>query len=309
MAAMSLKTMGKSGKSQLALAAKKCRPIKSFFATKVLPPAPRSAKTSVAYCESVLESKDNGDEARKKTATRSVSTASTTFAAANATTTEESSEDDDDDDLIPSTATSFKRNRSMLMDPTEVFEAVHTRQSKRPLSVQIVHSRICDNLLSSLFIYLIHLMIQEESDDNMILSTVIQVTLCSTARLGASMSEYGWSNKGTSKKSPSEEVGDALSNAFAWPENAILHEWSEHCNDCCVAIMPLGVHEEMLVGMRWDIRQWMQGHALPVFYNERSHFQSRGDSNCLQGVGKARGCSLSFQHGRSWFRALLRSSG
>jgi len=28
----------------------------------------------------------------------------------------------------------------------------HTRQSKRPLSIQIVHSRICDNLLSSLFI-------------------------------------------------------------------------------------------------------------------------------------------------------------
>ncbi len=27
----------------------------------------------------------------------------------------------------------------------------HTWQSKRPLSVQIVHSRICDNLLSSLF--------------------------------------------------------------------------------------------------------------------------------------------------------------
>ena len=32
----------------------------------------------------------------------------------------------------------------------------HTRQSKTPLSVQIGHSRICDNLLSSLFIiYLI----------------------------------------------------------------------------------------------------------------------------------------------------------
>jgi len=30
----------------------------------------------------------------------------------------------------------------------------HTRQSKRPLCAQIVHSRICDNLLSSLFIYL-----------------------------------------------------------------------------------------------------------------------------------------------------------
>jgi hypothetical protein len=69
--------------------------------------------------------------------------------------------------------------------------------------------------------YLIHLMIQEESDDNMILSIVIQVTLCSTARLGTSMSEYGWSNKGNSEKSPSEEVGDALSNAFNWHENAI----------------------------------------------------------------------------------------
>jgi hypothetical protein len=29
----------------------------------------------------------------------------------------------------------------------------HTRQSKRPLFIQIVHSRICNNLLSSLFIY------------------------------------------------------------------------------------------------------------------------------------------------------------
>jgi len=31
--------------------------------------------------------------------------------------------------------------------------AVLTRQSKRPLSVQIVHSRICNNFLSSLFIF------------------------------------------------------------------------------------------------------------------------------------------------------------
>ena len=30
----------------------------------------------------------------------------------------------------------------------------HTGQSKRPLSIQIVHRRICNNLLSSLFIYL-----------------------------------------------------------------------------------------------------------------------------------------------------------
>ena len=68
--------------------------------------------------------------------------------------------------------------------------------------------------------YQIHLMIQEASCDNMLQSIVIQVTLCSTARLGASMSEYGWSNKGNSEKSPSEEVGDALSNAFDWPDNA-----------------------------------------------------------------------------------------
>jgi len=33
----------------------------------------------------------------------------------------------------------------------------HTRQSKRPLSVQIVHSRICDNLLSGLFIQIFSL--------------------------------------------------------------------------------------------------------------------------------------------------------
>jgi hypothetical protein len=35
------------------------------------------------------------------------------------------------------------------------------------------------------------------------------------------MSEYGWSNKSNSEKSLSEYVGDALSDAFAWPENAI----------------------------------------------------------------------------------------
>ncbi len=52
-------------------------------------------------------------------------------------------------------------------------------------------------------------------------------------------------------------------------------------------------------GGRWDIRQWMQGYALPAFYHERSHFQSRGDSYRLQGVGKAWCFSLSSQHGRS----------
>jgi hypothetical protein len=52
------------------------------------------------------------------------------------------------------------------------------------------------------FEYLIHLMIQEVNCDNMLQSIVIQVTLCSTARLGASMSEYGWTNKGNSEKSP-----------------------------------------------------------------------------------------------------------
>jgi hypothetical protein len=55
------------------------------------------------------QSEDDGDEACKMTATRSVSTASTTFVAANATTT-----------------------RSMLKDRTEVFEGVvNDRMSKR----------------------------------------------------------------------------------------------------------------------------------------------------------------------------------
>jgi len=96
-----------------------------------------NADTTVAAQTSELEFEDDGGEACKMTATRSVSTTSTAFAAANATTTEESSEDDDDDDLInytlqiPSTATSFKRNRSMLKDPTEVFEAVVNGDDKK----------------------------------------------------------------------------------------------------------------------------------------------------------------------------------
>ena len=62
--------------------------------------APINVDTTVPAQTSKLESEDDSDEARKKTATRSVSTASTTFAAANVTTTGESSEDDDDVDLI-----------------------------------------------------------------------------------------------------------------------------------------------------------------------------------------------------------------
>ena len=54
--------------------------------------------------------------------------------------------------------------------------------------------------------YLIHLMIQEASCDNMLQSIVIHVTLCSTARLGASMSEYGWSNKGNAKNLPQKKL-------------------------------------------------------------------------------------------------------
>ena len=265
-----------------------------------------NADTTVAAQTSELESEDDGNEACKMTVTRSVSTSTTAFAAANVTTMEESSEDDDDDDLInytlqiPSTATSFKRNRSMLKDPTEVFEAVVNNDDKKPplplewtrlgksptdsfdvvemeevkwgmricncgcqeiadpttsvlfhdehgdnqawlseefdtrtdYSIKLVPIRIPSNLkhvemyreaareMRSLpeyrddyfFVeYFIHLMIQEESCDNMLQSIVIQVTLCSTARLGAS------SNR---EKSPSEEVGDALCDAFDWPENA-----------------------------------------------------------------------------------------
>jgi hypothetical protein len=42
------------------------------------------------------------------------------------------------------------------------------------------------------------------------------------------MPEYRWPNEGDSKKSPSEDVGDALSDAFAWPENAIdyMNGWN-----------------------------------------------------------------------------------
>jgi hypothetical protein len=97
-----------------------------------------NADTTVAAQTLELESKHDGDEACKMTATRLVSTSSTAFAATNATTTEESSEDDDVVDLInytlqiPSTATSFKRNRLMLKDPTEVFEAVVNEDDKNP---------------------------------------------------------------------------------------------------------------------------------------------------------------------------------
>jgi hypothetical protein len=55
------------------------------------------------------QSEDDGNEACKMTATRSVSTASTAFVAANATTT-----------------------RSMLKDPTKVFDAVVNEDDKNP---------------------------------------------------------------------------------------------------------------------------------------------------------------------------------
>ena len=51
----------------------------------VLLPAPRSAKTSVVYCKSELESEDDGDEARKKSSFKKNHNASTVFAAAIAT--------------------------------------------------------------------------------------------------------------------------------------------------------------------------------------------------------------------------------
>jgi hypothetical protein len=50
--------------------------------------------------------------------------------------------------------------------------------------------------------YLIHLMIQEASCDNMLQSIVIQVTLCSTTRLGASMSDKEVLACGPNRHSP-----------------------------------------------------------------------------------------------------------
>jgi hypothetical protein len=55
------------------------------------------------------------------------------------------------------------------------------------------------------------------------------------------------------------------------------------------------------------IGQWMQGHALPDFYHERSHFQSRGDSYRLQGVGKARVAICLFDMGGVGFELLINS--
>jgi hypothetical protein len=78
------------------------------------------------------------------------------------------------------------------------------------------------------------------------------------------MSEYGWTNKGNSKKSPSEEVGDALSDAFAWPENAIdymngwnfativarqscrLVCWKEKCLSGCGGTFANGMNQRLI---------------------------------------------------------------
>jgi hypothetical protein len=220
------------------------------------------------------------------TATRSVSTASTTFVAANATTTRSMLKDPtdvfvavvNDDDKKPPLPLEWTR---LGKSPTDSFDVVEVEEVKWGMRICICGCQeIADPTTSVLFHdehgnnqawlyekfdtrtdysikllpiripshlkhvkmyreaaremrclpeyrndyvfveYLIHLMTQEVSCDNMLQSIVIQVTLCSTARLGRSMSEYGWMNKGNSEKSPSEEVGDALSNAFDWPENA-----------------------------------------------------------------------------------------
>jgi hypothetical protein len=284
--------MGKNGKlgkkSQLALAAKKCRPIGNYFVRKISTTSAKDPPEVFVYDDDIkppperhtdllpTQSEDDRDEACKMTATRSVSTASTTFVAENATTT-----------------------RSMLKYPTEVFDSVVNEDDKKtPLpfewtqlgksptdsfdvveieevkwgmricicgcqeiadpttsvlfhdehgdnqawlseefdtltdySIKLVPIRIPSNLkhvemyweaaremrslpeyrIDYVFVdYLIHLMTQEVNCDNMLQSIVIQVTLCSTKRLGASMSEYGWTNKGNSEKSPSEEVGDII---------------------------------------------------------------------------------------------------
>jgi hypothetical protein len=117
--------MGKKSKlgkkSQLALAAKKCRPIRNYFVRKISATSVKDPPEVFVDDDDIkppperhtvllpTQSEDDGDEACKMTATRSVSTASTTFVAANATTT-----------------------RSMLKDPTDVFVAVVNDDDKKP---------------------------------------------------------------------------------------------------------------------------------------------------------------------------------
>ena len=88
--------MGKNGKlgkkSQLALAAKKCRPIGNYLVRKISATSvkypPTESPPSERHTDLLpTQSEDDGDEACKMTATRSVSTASTTFFTANPTTT------------------------------------------------------------------------------------------------------------------------------------------------------------------------------------------------------------------------------
>jgi hypothetical protein len=201
-------------------------------------------------------------------ATRSVSTASTTFFTANATTTRSMLKDRtkvfvavlNEDDKKPPLPLEWTRIGKSLTDSFDVVEIEEVKWGMRicncgcqeiadpttsvlfhdehgdnqawlseefntrtDYSIKLVPIRIPSNLKhvemyreaaremwslpeyrnDYVFVeYLIHLMIQEVNCDNMLQSIVIQVTLCSTARLGASMSEYGWTNKGNSEKSP-----------------------------------------------------------------------------------------------------------
>jgi hypothetical protein len=97
--------MGKNSKlgkkSQLAMAAKICRPIKDYFVRNISTRSAKDPPEVFVYDDDMkppperntvllpTQSEDDGDEACKMTATRSVSTASTTFVAANATTTQD----------------------------------------------------------------------------------------------------------------------------------------------------------------------------------------------------------------------------
>ena len=111
-----------SKKSQLALAAKKCRPIGNYFVRKISTTSAKDPPEVFVYDDDIkppperhtdllpTQSEDDRDEACKMTATRSVSTASTTFFTANPTTT-----------------------CSMLKDRTMVFVSVVNEDDKKHL--------------------------------------------------------------------------------------------------------------------------------------------------------------------------------
>ena len=231
-----------SKKSKLALAAKKCHPIKSYYATKIPTTLDKARHpTPNRNCAKVKDPPEvfGGDDDLKPPAVLPTAPRSTKMTPLPLGWTRISKFPTDSFDIVEIKEVKWGMRIcncgcQEIADPTTsvLFHDEHGDNqawlseefdTRTNYSTKLVPIRIPSNLkhvemyreaareMRSLpeyrneyvFVeYQIHLMIQEASCDNMLQSIVIQVTLCSTARLGASMSEYGWTNKGNSEKSP-----------------------------------------------------------------------------------------------------------